>query len=92
MSTPNPVLVAIAPQVIAILQALENFDNAMGPDPTKWPLNFAPAKLTLDGAVLLQLQNLAPSLGGLAVSGLNGVWAGLIAKVTAATTPTTTAS
>lgn len=92
MSTPNPVLVAVSPEVLAILQALEAFDNAMGPNITQWPLNFPPAKLTLDGAVLKQLQNLSPSLGGLAVTEVNGLWASLAAKVTAATTSSTAAT
>lgn len=92
MSTPNPVLAAVSPEVLAILQALEAFDNAMGPNIAAWPLNFPPAKLTLDGAVLKQLQNLSPSLGGLAVTEVNGLWASLAAKVTAATTTTTSST
>jgi hypothetical protein len=85
MSTPNPVLVAVAPEIQAMLKALEAFDNAMGADPTKWALNFPGAKLILDGSMLQQLVAVAPALGGLAVTGLNGFWAGLAAKVTAAT-------
>jgi hypothetical protein len=87
MSTPNPVLVQVSPEILAVLQALEAFDNAIGPDPAKWALNFPPAKLTLDGAVLKQLQLVAPALGGLAVTEVNGLWANLASKVTAATTP-----
>ena len=87
MSSPNPVLVAVKPEILAIIAALTAFDNAMGPDITKWPQNFPGAKLILDGTVLQQLVAAEPALGGLAVSGLNGVWAGLAAKVTAATTP-----
>ena len=86
MSNPNPVLVAVAPEIQAMLKALEAFDNAMGADPSKWVLNFPGAKLILDGNMLQQLTAVAPALGGLAVSGLNAVWAGLAAKVTAATT------
>jgi hypothetical protein len=85
MPTPNPVLVAVAPEIQSMLKALEAFDNAMGADPAKWAGNFPGAKLILDGTMLQQLTAVAPALGGLAVSGLNSVWAGLAAKVTAAT-------
>jgi hypothetical protein len=85
MSTPNPVLVAVAPQIQAMLKALEAFDNAMGTDPQKWAVNFPGAKLILDGNMLQQLTAVAPALGELAVTGLNNIWAGLAAKVTAAT-------
>jgi hypothetical protein len=83
---PNPVLVAVAPEIQSTLKALEAFDNAMGTDPAKWALNFPGAKLILDGSMLQQLTAAAPALGGLAVTGLNSFWAGLAAKVTAATT------
>jgi len=93
MSTPaNQVLVAVAPEIQAVLQALTAFDNAMGADPQKWVANFPGAKLILDGTLLQQLTAVAPALGGLAVSGFNGVWAGLAAKVTAQTTPATPAA
>jgi hypothetical protein len=87
VSTPNPVLVTVAPEIIAIMQALEAFDNAMGPNPADWVGNLTPAKLTLDGAVLKQLQLMAPALAGLGISELNSVWSGIISKVQAATTP-----
>ena len=85
MSTPNPVLVAVAPEIQNILTALTAFDNAMGADPAKWALNFPGAKLVLDGTLLTQLTAVAPALGSVAITGLNNVWAGLAAKVTAAT-------
>jgi hypothetical protein len=88
MSTPNAALVAVAPEILNMLTALEAFDNAMGPDPQKWITNFPGAKLILDGTLLTQLTAAVPALGGLAVSGLNSVWAGLAAKVTAATATT----
>jgi len=85
MSSPNPVLVTVAPEIQAMLKALEAFDNAMGVDPEKWMANFPGAKLILDGTMLQQLTAVVPALGGLAITSLNGFWAGLAAKVTAAT-------
>jgi hypothetical protein len=85
MSSPNPVLVAVKPEILNIIDALTAFDNAMGPDFTKWGQNFPGAKLILDGTVLQQLVAAEPALGSLAVTGLNGIWAGLAAKVMAAT-------
>ena len=87
MSTPNPILVTVAPEIEGILAALTAFDNAMGADPAKWAGNFPGAKLILDGTVLQQLTATIPAFGGLAVSSLNGFWAKLAAKVTAASTP-----
>ena len=95
MSTPNPTaaapaaqpnaaLVAVAPEIIAMLQALVTFDNSMGTDPSKWLWNFAPAKLILDGTLLKQLQLMEPALAGVAITEVNGLWASLIAKVQAA--------
>lgn len=87
-SEPNPALVTVAPEILTIIKALEAFDNAMGPDPEKWRANLPGAKLVLDGTVLQQLVAMVPALGGLAVSSLNGFWAGIAAKVTSATTAT----
>jgi hypothetical protein len=87
MSTPNPLLVTVAPEIQNMLKALEAFDNAMGVDPQKWATNFPGAKLVLDGTMLQQLTATVPALGALAITGLNGFWAGLAAKVTAATAP-----
>jgi Transglycosylase SLT domain len=87
MSTPNPVLVTVAPEIQGILAALTAFDNAMGADPAKWAGNFPGAKLILDGTMLQQLTAVVPAFGGLAVSSLNGLWASLAAKVTTATKP-----
>jgi hypothetical protein len=86
MSTPNPVLVTVAPEIQGILAALTAFDSAMGPDPAKWAGNFPGAKLILDGTMLQQLTAVVPAFGGLAVASLNGLWARLSAKVTTATT------
>ncbi len=85
MSTPNPALVAVAPELYGVIQALTAFDNAMGPDPTKWLQNFAPAKLILDGTVLKELVSMEPALGGLAIAEVNGLWSSLAGKIQAAT-------
>jgi hypothetical protein len=89
MSTPNPGFVAVSPEIQNMLKALEAFDNAMGGDEAKWATNFPGAKLILDGTMLQQLTAMFPALGGLAVTSLNGFWAGLAAKVTSETTPAT---
>ena len=85
MSNPNPVLKTVAPEIYGIIQALVAFDNAMGPNPADWVGNFAPAKLTLDGAVLKQLQLAEPALAGLAIASANSFWMSLASKVQAAT-------
>lgn len=85
MTTPNPILKTVAPELYGIIDALTAFDNAMGPDPTKWVQNFAPAKLILDGTVLKELVAMEPALGGLAISEVNGLWGNLASKIQAAT-------
>lgn len=87
MLNPNPFVSAALPGLIAVVTALEAFDNAMGPDPAKWGLNFPGAKLILTGTVLQQLPVLATAEGGAAIAGLNGVYAGWITKLQAMQTP-----
>ena len=81
MSTPNPILGAAAPELIAIIKALQSFNAAMGPDPAKWALNFPGAQLILTGTVLNQLPLLATAEGGVAITQLDNVYAGWIAKL-----------
>ena len=83
MSTPNPIEVAGAPALIAILQAVQQFNVDMGPDPAKWLLNFPGAQLKMMGSIQLQLPALATAEGALAQSTLNGVLAGWISKLQA---------
>lgn len=61
MSTPNPLLVAAAPSMIAALQAIQQFETDIGPNPAMWVANLPGAKLKLLGALALQLPELATS-------------------------------
>jgi hypothetical protein len=83
MSTPNPLLTAAAPELIAVIKALQAFNAAMGPDPTKWALNYPGAQLILTGTVLNQLPLLATAEGGVAVTQLDSIYAGWITKLSA---------
>ena len=64
MSTPNPILVAAEPSLIAILQALKAFNVNIGADPTKWPLTVPGAFTILVGTVQLQLPSVAAAEAG----------------------------
>ena len=59
MSTPNPLATAAAPELIAVLQAIQTFNTNIGPDPTKWTLNLPGALTVLLGTVQLQVPALA---------------------------------
>jgi len=82
MSTPNPILTAAAPELIAVIKALQAFNAAMGPDPAKWALNFPGAQLILTGTILTQVPVLATAEGGAAITQLDNVYAGWITKLT----------
>jgi hypothetical protein len=87
MSTPNPIEVAAAPALIAVIQAVQQFIADMGSDPAKWMLNFPGAQLKMMGAIQLQLPQLATAEGALAQSTVNGVLAGWITKLQALQKP-----
>src|ERR1700676_248120 len=55
MSTPNPVLTAAKPALIAILQAVEQFIANMGTDPLQLAVKFPGAVQVLLGTVEMQL-------------------------------------
>jgi hypothetical protein len=59
MSTPNPVLVAAAPSLIAAIQALEAFVANLGTDPLQIPVKFPGALQVLLGQLELQLPAVA---------------------------------
>ena len=69
MSTPSPFLVAAAPAVITALQALQQFETDIGPNPLQWPVTVGPAKLKLLGTLGLQLPGLVTAEAG-AVEGI----------------------
>jgi hypothetical protein len=51
----SPVVTAAAPELIAVLQAVQVFITNLGPDPTKIPITAGPALQVLLGTVGLQL-------------------------------------
>lgn len=63
MSTPNPLLTAAAPELIAALQAIQTFIANMGPDPAQWMLKFPGASQVLLGTVQMQVPTLATAEG-----------------------------
>lgn len=87
MSTPNPVLVAAAPSLIAALQAIQQFETDIGPDPTKWVLTVEPAKLKLLGALGLLLPGLEQSEVSVLATIINTTTAGWITKLEALSKP-----
>ena len=77
MSTPNPILVAASPALIAILQAVQTFNTNIGADPTKWALTVPGAFQILLGSIQLQLPGIAVAEGTLVQTEINtkvGSW------------------
>jgi hypothetical protein len=87
VSTPNPILVAAAPSLIAALQAVNQFEVDIGTDPTKWVVTVEPAKLKLLGNLGLLLPGLVTSEVGAAEGVINSTTAGWITKLKAIETP-----
>jgi hypothetical protein len=77
----DPIVTAAAPELIAVIKALQAFNAAMGPDPTKWVVNYPGAKLIETGTILQQLPALASAEGGVAINALDSLYAGWIAKL-----------
>ncbi len=71
MSTPNPVLQAAAPSLIAALQALQTFVANLGTDPAQVAIKFPGALQVLLGSLEMQLPALADSEFGAAQSVAN---------------------
>lgn len=63
-STPNPMLVAAAPSLIAAIKCFQQFETDMGANPLLWPGNYTPAKLKLVGALGLLLPGALTAEGG----------------------------
>lgn len=87
MSTPNPVLVAAAPSLIAALQAIQQFETDIGPNPTQWVLTLGPAKLKLLGALGLLLPGLEQSEVSALGTIINTTTSGWITKLQALSKP-----
>ena len=85
MSTPNPALVAAAPSLIKILQAVQQFDANMGPDPTKWVVNYPGASLSLIGQIDLLLPGLVTAEVGAVQAVITNKTNGWIASLQALT-------
>jgi hypothetical protein len=60
----DPVVTAAVPGLIAVLQAIKQFNANIGPDPAKWPLTVPGALTILLGTVQLQLPALATAEAG----------------------------
>ena len=71
MSTPNPVLVAAAPELIAMLKAIAAFNINIGVDPTKWALTVPGALTVLLGTIQLQIPALVAGEAGALQASLN---------------------
>jgi hypothetical protein len=66
MSSPNPVLAAAAPSLIAALQALQTFFTNLGTDPAQVAVKFPGATQVLLGTLEMELPGLAQAeLGAL---------------------------
>ena len=77
----DPVIQAAAPELIAMIKALQQFNADMGPDPTKWVVNFPGSKLKETGTIMLQLPALATAEAGAGLTALDNVYAGWITKL-----------
>jgi hypothetical protein len=81
MSTPDPLLVAVTPELRAVIMAVLAFNAAMGPDPLKWAINYPGAQLILTGTIMSQVPALGASFGGAGITALDKVWTDLLAKL-----------
>jgi hypothetical protein len=83
MSTPNPFLSAAIPELVAVLNAVKQFNVDMGADPTKWVLTFPGAQLKLLGSIQLQVPALAGAEAGAAQTAVNSKIDGWITSLQA---------
>lgn len=89
MSTPNPVVVAAAPALVAVLEAVQTFVANLGTDPMQIAVKFPGALQVLLGTIELQVPTLATAELGTLQSEVNTKIAGLITKLKAqAASPT----
>lgn len=83
MSTPNPVVTAAAPALIAALEAIQTFVGNLGTDPAQVAIKFPGALQVLLGTIELQVPALATAELGALQTEVNGKIAALIAKLKA---------
>jgi hypothetical protein len=81
MSTPNPIVAAGAPSLVAVLQALQQFLANLGTDPAQVALKFPGALQIFIGTAEMQLPVLASSEFGALQTAANAKIASWIASV-----------
>jgi hypothetical protein len=81
MSTPNPLVTAATPELIALIQALMQFETNIGPDPLKWVATVPGALTILLGTVQLQLPALGISEITALQADINARLAAILAKL-----------
>jgi hypothetical protein len=81
MSTPNPIVTAATPSLIAVLQALQAFITNMGTDPATLAIKFPGAVQILLGTVEMQLPLLASSELAAVQTDINSKIGGWISKL-----------
>jgi hypothetical protein len=81
VSTPNPIVSAAAPELVAVLQAILQFNANMGADPTQWLLKYPGAVQVLLGTALLQVPALATAEAGAIQGKIDSTIGGWIAKL-----------
>lgn len=87
MSTENPVVAAATPALIAVLQAIKQFNVNIGIDPAKWVLTVPGALTILIGTVELQLPAVAVAEAGALQTDVNAKIDGWIASLQAKLPP-----
>lgn len=92
MNVNDPLIQAAIPTAISWLQAVQQFEVDIGPDPTKWVLTVEPAKLKLLGALGLLVQPLGAAEGGAALGIITSVTNGWISKLKSAQAPASAVS
>lgn len=83
MSTPNPVVTAAVPALIAALEAIQTFVTNLGTDPLQVAVKFPGALQVLIGTIELQVPGLATAELGALQAEVNAKIAGAIAKLKA---------
>lgn len=81
MSTPNPVVTAATPSLIAVLQALQAFVVNLGTNPAEVAVKFPGAAQVLIGTVEMQFPALASSELGALQTDINSKISGWIGKL-----------
>lgn len=81
MSTPNPIVTAATPALIAVLQAVQQFIVNMGTDPAQFSIKFPGALQILIGTAEMQLPALETAEISAVATDANAKIAALIARL-----------